>query len=56
MAIHTHKCDFDTHECDFDTHECDFHTHACGFHTLRVEQLYYNTNINLSCKHIAAAV
>jgi hypothetical protein len=44
------------HECDFDTHECDFRTHACDFHTLCVEQLCYNININLSCRHIAAAV
>jgi hypothetical protein len=35
---------------------CDFHTRAYGLHTLHVEQLYYDININLICRHIAAAV
>jgi hypothetical protein len=46
----------DTQKCDFDTHECDFLTHACDLNTLRVELLYNNTNINLSWRHMPAAV
>jgi hypothetical protein len=42
--------------CDFHTHSCDFHNRAYGSHTLRVEQLYCNININLSCWHLAAAI
>jgi hypothetical protein len=50
------KCRNDTPVFTVYTLECDFHTDACDFHTLRVEQLYYNMNINSSCRHIAAAV
>jgi hypothetical protein len=45
-------CDLNNHACDFHTHECDLYTHACDFDTLRVKLLYYNININLSCRHM----
>jgi hypothetical protein len=35
---------------------CALNTNACDFDTLRVKLLYYNTYINLSCRHMPDAI